>query len=298
MYREVESAPSGTTIGAGGFRPKSLHDLLPEWEKAATTSFRARKEGRPLGPQTGLRKLDREMGGALPAGLNIIHGQPGAGKTAFALQVAATCGCPALFVTCEMRLLELSYRLAARVTETPLGHFKSGELPPEEAMLLAIQSSKAHHFLKFGDTTQEHRSAEQLLEGAKVIRGDAEHLLIVVDSIHSYADSITQDLSEYDRLNRTLASLRGMASDLGCAVLAVAERNRSSMESGGLSAGAGSRKIEYGPETVMDLSRGKGPVGAAGEAAVTLTLDKNRHGSPGVKVNLLFHGAFQRFREQ
>ena len=70
------------------------------------------------------------------------------------------------------------------------------------------------------------------------------------------------------------------------------------MTSGGLSAGAGTRKIEYGAETVIDLSAEKDvQPDAAGEIPVVLTLAKNRNGAPGRKLYLRFHGPLQRFRE-
>src|SRR4051812_32868136 len=84
-----------------------LGDLLADWEADARAAHAARVEGRPRGPVTGLAPLDQELGGALPAGVTAAHGGPGVGKTAFALQTAASCGAPALFITCEMAPLEL-----------------------------------------------------------------------------------------------------------------------------------------------------------------------------------------------
>jgi replicative DNA helicase len=61
---------------------------------------------------------------------------------------------------------------------------------------------------------------------------------------------------------------------------------------------AGSRKFEYGGESVLSLSRDKDAAGdAAGDAPVTLLIEKNRNGAPGKKIKLLFNGALQRFRE-
>src|SRR5690349_126228 len=105
-----------------------LGDLLGEWEADAHAAYAARVSGQARGPVTGLLRLDQELGGALTPGVHIAHGQPGAGKTAFALQAATRCDCPCLYVTAEMSPLELLRRIAARVTETFLGRLKSGEL--------------------------------------------------------------------------------------------------------------------------------------------------------------------------
>src|SRR5207247_9827457 len=58
--------------------------------------------------------------------------------------------------------------------------------------------------------------------------------------------------------------------NLQCPVLAIAERNRAKMSVGGLDASAGSRRFEYGAESVLALNREKDE-GADGEAKITLT---------------------------
>ena len=84
-----------------------LASLLDEWDADAATRAEAKKSGKALGPLTGLARLDAALGTALEPGLHHVHGNAGVGKTAFALQIAASCGCPCLYVTCEMRALEL-----------------------------------------------------------------------------------------------------------------------------------------------------------------------------------------------
>jgi replicative DNA helicase len=164
-------------------------------------------------------------------------------------------------------------------------------------MHVAQRAAQAFPHLSLVDATRGQASSAKLLETARSVRAESEHFLIVLDSVHAWADGLNADLSEYDRINRTLTDLRLLASELDCPILAVAERNRSSMGTGGLSAGAGSRKIEYGAETVFDLTRDDGQVGVTGELPVSVTLAKNRNGSPGAKVSLLFNGGLQRFRE-
>jgi replicative DNA helicase len=275
-----------------------LGDLLVEWEADAIAAHAARVDGAARGPVTSFVPLDQELGGALAVGLHHLHGAPGAGKTALALQIAASCGAPALFVTTEMGPLELLRRHTARVTGTYLGRFKSGELPPAESVALARRAVAAAPRLVIADTTQAFATPTWLREACRLARGEAEHLLIVVDSVHSWSDAAPGDIAEYDRLNAALAALRALAHELACPILAVAERNRASMASGGLSAAAGSRRFEYSGETVLDLGREKEtPPDAAGEVVVTLTVAKNRNGPAGRKFSLRFHGALQRFRE-
>lgn len=276
-----------------------LADLLGAWEVEATAAHEARISGAARGPVTGLPQLDRELGGAFSSGVHIVHGQPGAGKTAFALQTVARCGCPALYVTCEMSPLELLRRLTARSTGTYLGRLKSGELRPQDSVALARQAAEAIPLLALADATQAYASPLWLRDAALAARGEAQHLLIVVDSVHSWAESAGSAATEYDALNAALAALRTLAHQLCCPILAVAERNRDSINRGGLNAGAGTRKIEYGAETVLDLTRDLSHrEDTAGEVEVKVKLAKNRHGAAGKEVDLFFHGALQRFREQ
>jgi replicative DNA helicase len=276
-----------------------LADLLPEWDAEADAAHQAFTTGTPRGPVTGLSHLDQELGGAVPTGVNVVHGGPGVGKTALGFQIAATARCPSVFVTCEMSPLELLRRHTARVTNTFLGRLRTGEFEPAAAAKLARLAIAAAPQLAIVDATQAFASPAWISQAATVVRADGPYLLIVIDSIHAWADSAPGDGgSEYERLNAAVAALRGLAQQLACPVLGIAERNRGAMAGGGLSASAGSRKFEYSGESVWDLSRADDTSpNAAGEVEVTLKLVKNRNGAPNRTVRLLFHGALQRWRE-
>lgn len=310
--RAVAPAAAVATIGepaevdqgaAGAHRqaPRllSLGQLLDGAEREARDLYEARKTGQAHGPVTNLPHLDKAIGGWMAPGLHILHGAPGTGKTALALQVSCTCGCPALYVTCEMRPIVLLKRIAARVTETYLGRFSTGELQPDVARELYQDAISQVPCLSILDATEHPAGGADVYEAAAAVR-NGPHFLLVVDSLHSYADGMPgrQELGEYERLNDALAGLRALAARLACPVLAVCERNRATMSKGGLSAGAGTRKIEYGAETVLDLDvDDEDDEDAEGERCVSLKLAKNRSGRAGRKIALLFHGAQQRFRE-
>lgn len=289
--------PTSGTAGAPSPRVMRLGDLLGEWEADAKAANDALINQTARGPVTGFPILDRELGGALWPGLHILHGQPGAGKTAFALQVAAQCGVPCLFISCEMSPLELLRRITARVTSTFLGRFKTGEMAPADSLAKARQAVMTVPHLAIADLTQAFAMPSWLAQQAINCKGDGRHVLVIVDSLHSWAQAAPGNLVEYEALNAAIQSIRKLAAVIDCPVLAVAERNRASMGGGGLSAGAGTRKIEYGAETVIDLGREEDPDPTTGEVAVCVKLVKNRNGAPGREVDLAFHGAMQRFRE-
>lgn len=275
-----------------------LADVLAFVRADADAAHEARTSGIPRGPVTALPSLDRELSGAFAPGLHFVHGNAGAGKTALGLQIAATCQFPALFVTCEMAPAELLRRHTARATRTFLGRLKSGEMTGADVQALTLRAIEAAPHLSFADATRGPASAQFLCEAAAITKGDARHLLIVVDSLHSWAEGLVVGLPEYDTLNAGVAALRLLAHTLSCPVLIVSERNRDSMKTGGINAGAGTRKIEYGAETVIDLERpAEAREDGAGEVEITLKLAKNRHGAAGKPIKLKFNGALQSFCE-
>jgi replicative DNA helicase len=275
-----------------------FEDLLEAWDADAEAAYEARLSNSKRGPATGLERLDEALGGTLAQGPHFVHGGPGTGKTALLLQVGATCGAPCLFVTCEMSPLELFRRHVARVTGTFLGRLKSGELEPSVVKALARRAVQEAPYLTIVDATQAFAKPEWLLQAAQVARGEGEHLLVALDSIHAWADGAPGDAPEYERISAAVDALRTLATTLACPILAVAERNRASMDKGGLSAGAGSRKLEYTAESVWDLQRDADATpDAKGEVPVTLRLVKNRNGAAGRKIDVRFHGGLQRFRE-
>ncbi len=282
----------------------ALAALLPDFCADAEAAHEARITGQPRGAISGLASIDKQLSGAFAPGVHSINGNAGAGKTAFALQVAASCQCPALFVSCEMSPVELLRRLTARITGTYLGDLKSGTLSPIAAELLARRTIEALPLLSICDATTAPATLEYLLETATATRRDAKHFLLVVDSLHSWAGPAmrakpeAQSATEYDALNAGIEALQNIAARLRAPVLFVTERNRASMENGGTNAGAGTRKIEYAGETVLSLDRKSDePENGAGEVAIKLRFSKNRNGAAGKTIALQFNGALQRFTE-
>lgn len=282
-----------------------MRDLLGEWETEAIESHAAFKENRPRGPISGLAKLDRSLGGAFSPGLHILHGQPGTGKTALGLQIASSCRTPSLVVTCEMSALELLRRQTARVTGTFLGRLKSGEFAPQESLGLARRAAAAAPDLVLLDATRAPAPFDFLRDCASIVQQtprlastSVASFLIVVDSLHAWVEGAWPGAQEYEALNFGLAQLRRLAHEMNAPLLLLCERNRESMRSGGQSAGAGTRKIEYGAETVIELESDPGSQpNVSGEKVVSVRLSKNRHGGAGGKTELLFNGALQSFRE-
>jgi replicative DNA helicase len=146
------------------------------------------------------------------------------------------------------------------------------------------------------DATTAPVLASNMVMIAGAMRGDHRSVLVVVDSLHSWSSGAFSDGDEYARLAVALSDLRGVASQLAAPVLVISERNRASMKSGGLSAGAGHRGVEYGAESVWGLDKDDdAQQGPLGDTPVKLKIEKNRNGVAGKSITMSFFGATQRF---
>lgn len=286
-----------------------LPDLIADFVADTEAARAALESSRPRGPVTGLRQVDELLGAYLAPGLHILQGAPGCGKTAFALQTAANCFYPCLYVTAEMPMLELFRRLIARETKTFLGKLKTGEIGGKEAQKLALVTAQNLPQLALMDATRAYATVESICAAADGLRSAqrAEHVLVIIDSLTVWARSAAKGieaagLSEYDIINQGVLGCTNIANHLSAPVIALSHRSRAgNSANGGLHAAKGSGSIEYEAETVLDLEpadkQGNGAPDVNGDVRIKLTPYKNRHGIPNIAVPLLFNGRTQTFTE-
>jgi replicative DNA helicase len=287
--------------------PLLLTDLIRDFVADTDAAASARANGVPRGIVTGFTDIDADLGSFLMPGIHILQGGPGSGKSALALQIAANCFYPALFVSAEMGLIELFRRTIARETGTYLGRLKNGEISGEKAANLAVETVKKVPKLALMDSTKVFVSRDAMQKAAEGLRTrfKSDHILIVLDSLHVWARSSrqssveTMESSEYDTINNGIDAISTLAANLKCPVLAIAHRNREGNKSkaAGLHSSKGSGDLEYSAETVIDLNRQKDDTDSKGEVEVTATAYKNRNGVVGKKYSFQFEPRLQKFRE-
>lgn len=266
-------------------------DLCEELLADADARAQAIAEGRGTAPATPSRALNEELDGGFPVGLTVLHGAPGVGKTAFALQSACEAGCPALFVTTELPPKLLLLRITARVTSKQwkeLRRMRRNELEP-----LLIRAVEAVPWLIFADFTkyvprEETSLWDTLHRYAQAIKAyrragqvhPAPYRLMVVDSVHTLVRMANVQATEYDALTIGLTALDLIGKQHAISILGVAERSRGAMRVGGQSAAAGHRLFEYIAEAVLglDTPEERDRNLPDGRRRVTLSLHKNRWG--------------------
>ena len=108
----------------------ALRDLLFEVQDQLT--IRADRGDAVTGVPTGFIDLDQQLAGLQPANLVIIGARPGAGKTSFALGMAAHAavgaGVPTAFFSLEMDRLEIAQRLVSADARVDSSRMRSGKL--------------------------------------------------------------------------------------------------------------------------------------------------------------------------
>ncbi|MCC6446849.1 MAG: ATP-binding protein [Armatimonadetes bacterium] len=278
-----------------------LHNprLVDDIASALLAEEMAARESRvmkiPRGVIAGFPSLDDELGGYLTPGLHILMGTPGAGKTAFALQLAAQCGFPCLYASAEMRPIELLRRVIARVTETHIGYLRGGELAESVLNDLIARTSAACPMLALHDATSP--GADTIREATARLqeRFESRHALIVLDSLTDWvargAGGKSGATEECAVIEEALTELKQVARQLVCPLLVLAHWNR-------LRGDEGMRRVKYTLEYISESLWSLEPtLHADGITGMKLSLLKNRHGASGRSLDFTFEGGFQRFYE-
>jgi replicative DNA helicase len=203
---------------------RAVHDTLEMLE-----SIHGKHEG-VTGVPTGFRDLDNLTGGWQKSDLIIIAGRPSAGKTAFALSLAAnatthrskptTIGIFSL----EMSTRQLVMRLLCAEARVDAHAVRTGRLPEDDWKRLSLGAGRLAKANIFIDDT----AGLGILElRAKARRLKAEHNvgLIIIDYLQlmqgpKNAENREKDISGISR------SLKGLAKELDIPVIALSQLSR------------------------------------------------------------------------
>ncbi len=265
--------------------------------------------GSPVqGVPTGLPRLDDLLSG-LNAGLYLLGGPPGMGKTTLAWQIATHVAreAPVVFVTfehpptnlimkalCAQAGLNAQEVLRGRAALEPLRQAAAAWQPVAQRLALVEGTSRL--------TLAQVRS--QALQAMQ--QQHAARCLIVVDYLQLWA-KVAEDLRGHltvrERVELLGGLLRELALGLRSPVLALASQNRSA---GNYGAGKGSAALdslkesgdlEYAADVVLFLTEAQERLATPPARAVELTVAKHRHGETG-KLGLIFRPDLGLMREE
>ena len=286
-------------------------DLIDVVLLDAAERLRKRQEtGRPvLGIPTGIARLDQILGG-FDAGLSLLAGAPGAGKTSLSLQLAQTAaaaGFPVVYVTFENSPKNLATKaICARAGLNPSdvqrGYADLPKLQQAAAEWRELASSIAIVEGSSGLTIDTLRAnVRQALN-----RHSAAQALVVVDYLQLWAKQ-SRDLaalkSVRERVEYLGGQLREISMQLESPVLAIASQNRAGGDYGSDKSGSASLDslkesgdLEYAADVALFLTRDDARPAQHPARSVRLTVGKNRHGETG-HVDLVFRPDLATMRE-
>ncbi len=196
-----------------------------------------RRDSHVTGVTTGLRDMDRKLGGFQKSDLVILAGRPSMGKTALATNIAINAakayhetggkeGSGVAFFSLEMSSEQLSTRLLGDYSSVPSDKIRRGEIKQEDFAKFVETSKYLSQFPLFIDDTPG-LSVASLRTRARRLKRMAPHLgLIVIDYLQLLHGSVKGNDSRVQEVSEITRGLKGLAKELDVPVLALSQLSR------------------------------------------------------------------------
>jgi replicative DNA helicase len=242
------------------------------------------------GISTGYPTLDRLIGGLQP-GLILLAGEPGVGKTRFALSCgvrAARAGVPTMFISFEEPLAKTAGLCLSNISGLPYTRYIDGYGNPDELEAAARTHSFSLERLFLLEGSAHLTIAQIKAKALQIMRRcGSDRVLIILDYLQRYA-AAQREFTEYRHVVATLANdLRALSLRLSCPMLVISSQNRNTQGSVGLNSLKESGDLEYAAEGVFLMTENKAQFAEPPGRYVELHLVKNRFGDRA-KVDLIF----------
>jgi replicative DNA helicase len=202
------------------------------------------RDGKLSGVATGLKDLDRMMGGLQKSDLIIIAGRPGMGKTALATNLAYNVakawegevqadgrtvtrnGGVIGFFSLEMSAEQLATRIIAEQTEIPSYRIRRGDISPSDFDRIAETAREIETIPLFIDETGG-LSIAQLAARARRLKRQRGLDLVVVDYIQLLQGSARRaSEGRVQEVTEITTSLKALAKELNVPVIALSQLSR------------------------------------------------------------------------
>lgn len=214
--------------GAGGFQ--ELQPVLGKVVERIDELYHRDSTSDITGISTGFVDLDGKTSGLQPGDLIIVAGRPSMGKTAFSLNigehVAVEEGHAVAVFSMEMGATQLAMRMLGSVGRLDQHRLRTGRLTDEDWPRLTYAVEKMQNAQLFIDETPALSSMEVRARCRRLARQCGQLGLVVIDYLQlmgssSPGENRATEISEISR------SLKGLAKELNCPVIALSQLNRS-----------------------------------------------------------------------
>lgn len=214
--------------GAGGFQ--ELQPVLGKVVERIDELYHRDSGSDITGISTGFADLDGRTSGLQPGDLIIVAGRPSMGKTAFSLNigehVAVEEGHAVAVFSMEMGATQLAMRLLGSVGRLDQHRLRTGRLNDEDWPRLTHAVEKMQNAQLFIDETPALSPMEVRARCRRLARQCGQLGLVIIDYLQlmgssSPGENRATEISEISR------SLKGLAKELNCPVIALSQLNRS-----------------------------------------------------------------------
>ncbi|MGF6273364.1 replicative DNA helicase [Massilia sp. UYP11] len=208
----------------------AVQPLLTQVVERIDELYSRENQGEITGVPTGFIDLDRMTSGLQPGDLVIVAGRPSMGKTAFSVNigenVAIEAGLPVAVFSMEMGGTQLAMRMLGSVGQLDQHRLRTGRLHDEDWPRLTHAIQKMNDAQLYIDETPALNPIEMRARARRLARQCGKLGLIIVDYLQLMQGSKAGDnrASEISEISR---SLKGLAKELQCPVIALSQLNRS-----------------------------------------------------------------------
>ncbi|AST33900.2 MULTISPECIES: replicative DNA helicase [Ralstonia solanacearum species complex] len=183
------------------------------------------------GVPTGFVDLDRMTSGMQGGDLIIVAGRPSMGKTAFSLNigehVAVEQGLPVAVFSMEMAGTQLAMRMLGSVGRLDQHRLRTGRLLDEDWPRLTHAIQKMNDAQLFIDETPALNPMELRARSRRLARQCGQLGLIIIDYLQLMSGSGSGGENRATEISEISRSLKGLAKELNCPVIALSQLNRS-----------------------------------------------------------------------
>jgi replicative DNA helicase len=203
--------------------------------KMADDAFK--RDSHVTGVTTGLRDLDRKLGGFQRSDLIILAGRPSMGKTALATNIAVNAakaffetngkeGGAVAFFSLEMSAEQLSTRLLGDYSSVPSDKIRRGEVKQEDFTKFVETSKYLEKFPLYIDDTPGLTVASLRTRSRRLKRLVPQMGLIVIDYLQLLSGSSRNSENRVQEVSEITRGLKGLAKELDVPVVALSQLSR------------------------------------------------------------------------
>lgn len=202
-----------------------------------------KRQGKLSGVPSGLRDLDKKLGGLHPSDLIILAGRPSMGKTALATNIAFNAakahrqeqteagtlktvdGAMVAFFSLEMSAEQLATRVLAEQARIASHKIRQGEMSNEEFERLATEALNLHQLPLYIDDTPA-LSISAIRTRARRLKRQQGLGLVIIDYLQLLQGSGLNRDNRVQEISEITRGLKALAKELDVPVIALSQLSR------------------------------------------------------------------------